>query len=164
MNTGANGIYVMHHYEQCRLKAYKPVPTDPWTCGWGCTGKDSEGNVIDEHTEWTQEKADHEFEWRLAREFEPGVEAMVTGGASQAQFDALVAFAFNVGIGNLKTSTLLRLHNAGDVAGAAAQFARWNKSAGQVLKGLSRRRAAEAAVYRGVGAQQAIKMALELFP
>lgn len=164
MNTGANGIYLMHYYEQCRLKAYKPVPTDPWTCGWGCTGIDSEGNVIDADTEWTQEKADYEFQWRLSREFEPGVEAMITVGASQSQFDSLVAFAYNVGLGNLKSSTLLRLHNAGDVAGAAAQFGRWNKAAGKAMKGLQRRRAAEAAVYRGIGAQQAVKFALELFP
>lgn len=161
MNTGANGIYVMHYFESCRLEAYPDPATggEPWTIGWGDTGPDVvPGLVI------TQEEADERFANRLAREFEPGVEAAVTSGATQAQFDALVAFAFNVGLGNLKSATLLKLHNAGDHAGAAAQFSRWNKAAGKPMKGLSRRRAAEAAVYRGVGAQQAIKMALEMFP
>ena len=66
---------------------------------------------------------------------------------TQHQFDALVSFAYNLGADNLKTSTLLRKHNAGDHAGAAAEFGKWNKAKGQVMKGLTRRRAAEAALY-----------------
>lgn len=76
---------------------------------------------------------------------------------TQGQFDALVSFAYNVGLDiddddkaeGLGDSTLLRKHLAGDFAGAAAQFALWNKNDGRVMNGLTRRRAAEAALYRG---------------
>ena len=71
------------------------------------------------------------------------------GGAptTQHQFDAMVSFAYNVGPGNLSTSTLLKKHKAKDFAGAAAEFAKWNKADRKVMAGLTRRRAAEAALY-----------------
>ena len=80
--------------------------------------------------------------------FEAGVNALAPV-TTQGQFDALVSFAFNVGLANFKGSTLLKKHNAGDYAGAAAQFPLWNKAAGKVLPGLVKRRAAEAQIYRG---------------
>jgi len=58
-----------------------------------------------------------------------------------------VSFAYNVGVGNLQSSTLLKKHKAGDYRGAVAEFAKWNKAAGKVLPGLTKRRAAEAALY-----------------
>lgn len=67
----------------------------------------------------------------------------------QHEFDALVSFVFNVGGTNFRKSTLLKKLNAGDRAGAAQQFAVWNKSKGQVLQGLVRRRAAEAKLFLG---------------
>jgi lysozyme len=70
------------------------------------------------------------------------------GKMTQSQFDALVSFAFNLGIGALAKSTLLKKHLAGDYAGAAKEFARWNKAGGKVLAGLVKRRAAEAALYQ----------------
>lgn len=74
---------------------------------------------------------------------------MIDGAATtQHQFDAMVSFAYNVGIGNLTKSTLLKLHKAGNYAGAADEFATWNKAAGKVMAGLTKRRAAEAALYR----------------
>jgi lysozyme len=75
------------------------------------------------------------------------VAAALTRDVNENQFAALVSFAFNCGIANLKQSTLLRLVNAGDFAGAAREFPKWNKSGGQVLKGLTRRREAEAALF-----------------
>ena len=78
-------------------------------------------------------------------------EGDVTGAVkvplTQNQFDALVSFVFNVGGSNFRKSTLLKKLNARDFAGAAQQFAVWNKSKGQVLAGLSKRRAAEAALF-----------------
>jgi len=77
------------------------------------------------------------------RAAEDAVNAGVSVPISQAQFDALVFFAFNVGAGAFTKSTLLRKLNAGDAAGAAAEFARWNKSGGVVSPILIARRDAE---------------------
>ncbi|MGL4747421.1 MAG: lysozyme, partial [Shewanella sp.] len=83
---------------------------------------------------------------RLAHElddFADGVKKLVKVPLKQCQLDALVSFAFNVGVGALRDSTLLKLLNAGNYAGAADQFTRWNKAGGKVLPGLVTRRAAE---------------------
>tara|TARA_B100000929_G_scaffold275360_1_gene249214 strand:+ start:72 stop:527 length:456 start_codon:yes stop_codon:yes gene_type:complete len=66
----------------------------------------------------------------------------------QAQFGALVSLKFTVGEGNLAGSTLLKLQNAGDQADADAQVPRWNRAAGKVLAGRTRRRSVEATIYR----------------
>jgi len=79
--------------------------------------------------------------------FEKAVGELVKVKLSQSQFDALVSFAFNVGSGALKRSTLLRKLNAGNYVDAANEFHRWNKAKGKVLKGLSRRRASEAYLF-----------------
>lgn len=114
----------------------------PWTIGWGTTGSD-----IHKWTIWTQQQCDD----RLTSDVDSFAAkvAQVIGNAptTQHQFDAMVCFAYNVGVGNLASSTLLRKHKAGDYAGAAAEFGKWNKAAGRVLPGLTRRRAAEAALY-----------------
>lgn len=139
----AAGERLIKSFEGCELEAYPDPGTggEPWTIGWGHTGGVKPGDVI------TAEEADDLFDNDTDR-FEAAVDLLTGGVATDNQFAALVSFAYNVGAGALKTSTLLRLHNEGDYAGAAAQFARWNKAAGQVLKGLTRRRAAEAELYR----------------
>jgi lysozyme len=117
---------------------------DPWTIGWGSTGPD-----IKKGTVWTQRQCDDRFESHVA-EFAEGVaKAIGSAPTTQGQFDAMVSFAYNVGLGALAKSTLLKKHKAGDHAGAAAEFAKWNKAAGKVLNGLVKRRAAEASLYRG---------------
>jgi len=75
------------------------------------------------------------------------VAALVRVALSDNQFGALVSFAFNCGGGNLAKSTLLKKLNQSDYAGAAAEFAKWNKAGGKVLAGLTRRRAAEAELF-----------------
>jgi lysozyme len=133
-------------FESCQLKAYADPGTggDPWTIGWGATGPGIKKGVT-----WTQQQADQRLAEDVAR-FSAGVAKALDGApTTQAQFDALVSFAYNVGLQALAESTLLRLHKAGDYAGAAAQFARWNKAGGRVLPGLTRRRETEARIYRG---------------
>lgn len=76
------------------------------------------------------------------------VAAQVKVPLNDNQFAALVSFCFNLGSSNLAKSTLLRKLNARDYAGAAAEFGRWNKAGGKVLAGLTRRRAAEAALFQ----------------
>ena len=68
----------------------------------------------------------------------------------QNEFDALVSLVFNIGVGNFDRSTLLRKLQAGDRAGAAAEFTNWNKIGGQYSRGLSRRRAAERALFQEI--------------
>jgi lysozyme len=82
----------------------------------------------------------------LAR-FEAGVMRLCPKGKSQGQFDALVSFSFNVGLGNLQNSTLRMKHNREDYEGAAEEFLKWNKAGGKVLKGLDKRRKGERALY-----------------
>ena len=140
------GIDLIHSFESCKLNAYPdPGSRDghPWTIGWGSTGPD-----IGRGLTWTQEQCDERFARDLVK-FEIGVSDALQGAATtQPQFDALVSFAYNVGVAALRTSTLLRKHRAGDFEGAAREFRRWNKNDGQVMRGLTRRRAAEEALYR----------------
>lgn len=142
-------------YEQCRLKAYMPTPNDRPTIGWGTTGPDVRMGMT-----WTQGHADARFERDLA-DFAAGVTHLLRGKpTTQAQFDALVSFAYNVGLDDdadtkaegLGDSTLLKKHLAGDFDGAADQFKLWNKQKGVVLAGLTKRRAAEARIYKGLPA------------
>jgi GH24 family phage-related lysozyme (muramidase) len=142
---------LIQQFEGCAKKrpdgSYEAYPDpgsggDPWTIGWGSTGADIKKGVV-----WDQAQCDERFAEHVA-EFGDGVAAAIGDApTSQHQFDAMVSFAYNVGLANFRSSTLLKKHKAGDFAGAAAEFARWNKAAGKILPGLTRRRAAEAALY-----------------
>jgi lysozyme len=141
------GIESLKESEGLRLKAY-PDPGsrdgNPWTIGYGSTGPDIRKGLV-----WTKEQAHDRFVADIRR-FEDQVEKALQGAATtQAQFDALVHFAYNVGVHALSRSELLRLHKAGMYEAAAKQFARWNKNDGAVMPGLTKRRAIEAAMYRG---------------
>lgn len=135
---------LIKRFESCRLSAY-PDPGsggDPWTIGWGSTGPD-----IHRGTVWTQAQCDARLALDVSR-FADKVEKLIGGApTTQHQFDAMVSLAYNIGQGNLASSTLLRKHRAGDHAGAAEEFHKWNKAAGRVLPGLVKRRAAESLLY-----------------
>lgn len=160
MKVSSKGIDLLHHFEGLRLDAYPDPGTGgkPWTIGWGAT-TDERGVPIQPGAKWTRERADARFLQHIAA-FEADVNGLIgTAPTTQGQFDAMVSFAYNVGSDvdqdltaeGLGDSTLMKKHLRGDYAGAAAEFAKWNKSAGAVMKGLTRRRAAEAALYRGDG-------------
>jgi lysozyme len=148
-------IDLMHSFESCKLTAYPdPGSRDgkPWTIGWGSTGADIFKGLV-----WTQAQADARFKSDLAK-FEDGVSRLIgTAPTSQDQFDALVCIAYNIGLDEdadtiaegLGDSTLMRKHKAGDYEGAAKAFASWRFNDGREMKGLVRRRAAEAKLYRG---------------
>jgi len=139
------GIALMHEFEGCRLTAYAdPGSADghPWTIGWGSTGPGIAKGVV-----WTQNQADERFAADLAK-FSGKVRDLLDGKpTTQHQFDAMVSLAYNIGVGGFGGSTVLRKHKAGDYKGAQAAFAMWNKNDGKVMAGLTRRRAAEAALY-----------------
>lgn len=133
------GLSLIKQFEGCRLTAYL-CPAGVWTIGWGRTTNVKRGDTC------TQAQADA---W-LVQEydaFEKKVGGLVRVPVTANQLGALVAFAYNVGVGALGASTLLRLLNAGHADQAAAQFGRWNKAGGKVLAGLTKRRAAEAALF-----------------
>ena len=143
MQVSQNGIALTQQMEGCSLTSYPDPGTGgaPFTCGFGHTGPDvTPGMTV------TQAQANAWLEEELARAGQ-AVNGLVHVVLNQNQFDALADFCFNVGAGNFRSSTLLRLLNAGNYAGACAQFAVWNVANGHVLPGLVARRAAERALF-----------------
>jgi GH24 family phage-related lysozyme (muramidase) len=112
----------------------------PWTIGWGATGPG-----IGPGTVWTQEQCDARLLRDLERHAADVAAAIGDAPTTQGQFDALVSFHYNTGA--IARATLTRRHVAGDHAAAAREFARWNRAGGRVLRGLVRRRRAEARLY-----------------
>jgi lysozyme len=142
MKTSPAGVAVIKHFESFRSVRYI-CSGGRWTIGWGHT------KGVTEHTKpITMAEGEMLLREDLA-EFEDAVTDMVVVPLDQGQFDALVSFSFNLGAGALRNSTLLKMLNQGNTAGAANQFQRWTKAKGRVLNGLVKRRAAEAAMFRG---------------
>jgi lysozyme len=142
VKTSPAGIKAIEGYEGCRLTAYQDdSPQKIWTIGVGHVNGVVPGMTI------TQEEAGDLLAEDLANA-EAAVNSLVKVPLSQPQFDALVSFTFNLGAGALRESTLLRKLNAGDYQGAAAEFGKWCHAGNQVLPGLVRRRAAEAAMFK----------------
>jgi lysozyme len=136
MEYSKSGLQLTERFESCKLTAYQDTG-GVWTIGWGHTGPEVVAGLT-----ITQEQADA---W-LADDTEYAVDAvnyLVTVPLTQAEFDALVDFVYNVGRANFFKSTLLAKLNAQDYAGAAAEFDRWDHVGGKVVAGLLRRREAE---------------------
>ncbi|EPV5048297.1 lysozyme [Cronobacter malonaticus] len=140
MQTSEKGLALIKEFESCQLKAYR-CPAGVWTIGYGWT-QPVDGKLIRAGMEIDMPTAERLLKTGLI-DYENDVMKLVRVKLSQAQFDALVSFTYNVGSRNFSTSTLLKKLNAGDYAGAADEFLRWNKSRGKILNGLVRRRAAE---------------------
>ena len=142
MRTSTKGFALIKSFEGLRLTAYSDPATGaaPWTIGYGATRGVTKGMTI------TSEQAERMLQNDIAR-FEPELESLVKVPLSQNQWDALMSFVYNLGSANLASSMLLKLLNAGDYARAADQFPRWNKAGGKELPGLTKRRAAEQALF-----------------
>ena len=100
--------------------------------------------------EWNKTYTDEEVDQILKNDlnrFERGVGRLITEPLNQNQFDALVCFSFNVGLGNLQASTLRRKLNRGDIEGAGNEFLKWRKAGGRVLNGLVKRRKDERTLF-----------------
>ena len=141
MGISEEGKNLIKKFEGCELEAYK-CAAGVWTIGYGHIKTAVEGMKIDQAT------ANELFDEEMG-EYETYVNTAVTVPLSQNQFDAIVSWVFNLGNGNLKASTMLKVINSGDHAGVPAQIKRWNKAGGKVLDGLVRRREAEALLYQG---------------
>lgn len=133
------GIDLIKQFEGLRLEAYEDS-VGVLTIGYGHTLNVKAGDTCDE--------ADAEYLLRQdLADAEGAVHSLVRVPLNQNQLDALLSFVFNLGRGNLAKSTLLKKLNASDYAGASLEFTKWNRAGGQVLKGLTRRREAEQALF-----------------
>lgn len=145
MKIDKAGLALIKHFEGLYLKAYQDS-VGVWTIGYGHTGLKHNDGTVKRGRAISEAEAERLLAYDMAQ-FERSVASLVKVALTQSQFNALVSFQFNTG--GLKQSTLLRLLNAGDYAGAAAQFLRWDKAGGRTLAGLSRRRRAERMMFEG---------------
>ena len=139
MQLGAKGRALIQSFENCKLEAYQDQH-GVWTIGWGHT-------PAVEYQTCTQQEANDWF----TQDTQTAVLAVlrtVDVPMNQNQFDALVSFTFNVGQGSEAHSTMVQLLNQGKYGLAADQFGFWNHVNGQVNAGLTRRRAAERALFQ----------------
>lgn len=139
MQISERGLDLIRRFEGLKLDAYR-CPAGVWTIGYGHAGPEVRSGM-----RISREEAEALLIADVLR-FD-GAVRRIAGPSSQGQHDALVSFAFNLGLGALMSSTLLKKHKAGDHEGAAGQFGRWVHAGGRKLAGLEKRRAAEAALY-----------------
>ena len=139
MTYSQSGIDFTKHFEGCKLSAYRDGG-GVLTIGYGHIRNVKAGDVI------TQDQAD-KFLIADVADAVDAVNDYVTVGLTQNQFNGLVDFTFNCGVGAFKGSTLLKLLNAGNVDAACDQLARWNQDNGVIVPGLKRRREAEQVLF-----------------
>jgi lysozyme len=153
MRMSAAGLATVKEFEGLRLKAYK-CPAAVWTVGYGHTSAAGAPNVTPDLV-ITKEDAE-EILARDMEQYEDGVRKYVKVGLTQGQFDALVDFAYNAGVGALAKSTLLKKVNAGKFDEVPAEFMKWTKGGGKELPGLVRRRRAEVKLWRGMDTEKPV--------
>ena len=145
------------HHEGVRTRPYR-CPALLWTVGVGhvidpthTTVKFDERRNLPIPDGWDRQLTMGEVDALLAQDlqrFERGVARLCPSAVNhQGQFDALVSFAFNVGLGNLQRSSLRMKHNRGEFEEAANEFMKWTKAGGKILKGLVNRRLDEQRLY-----------------
>ena len=140
MKITNEGINLIKKFEGLRLEAYL-CPAGVWTIGYGHTKGVKKGQVI------TQLEADNLLKEDLSS-FEKGVTSLIKSNINQNQFDSLVSFAYNLGLANLKNSTLLKKVNSNpNDRTIVDEFLKWIYAGGKPLEGLKRRRQAEAYLY-----------------
>jgi lysozyme len=151
-------LLMLKKHEGVRYKPYR-CPAALWTIGVGHVLYPEQGNLkmaermnfplkIEHFRIFSKEEVDEILKADLAR-FIRGVSRYCPVITSQGQLDALVSFAFNVGLGALQRSTLRQKHNRGDYEGASKEFLKYTKGGGKVLPGLVKRRNDERALYLG---------------
>lgn len=148
------GIELIKHFESCLKPTWNGMfeayadPAHGWkvpTIGWG-TIMYQDGSPVKRGDLISQKRADELLAWEVEQKA-AGVDKLVMVKLTDDERGALVSFAYNVGLGKLAKSTLLRKLNQGDKPGAGREFQKWNKAGGKVLAGLTRRRRAEARLF-----------------
>lgn len=140
MKISKNGLELIRRHEGCRLEAYK-CPAGVWTIGYGHTGADVAGGMV-----ITRQQADE----LLLRDIRWAEDAVNQEGLNinQNQFDALVSFVYNVGSGNFRSSTLLKMIKINPLSvNIRTELGKWCKAKGSTLPGLALRRKQEADLY-----------------
>lgn len=145
MKISEKGLAMIESFEGCLLKASNKLD-GVWTIGYGQTGR-YYGKRVRRGMTTTKAEAHAWLRDHSIKTYEDAVVQAVRVPLNQNQFDALVSFAYNVGVGALKQSTTLRKLNAGDYTGAADALTMWTKCNGKVLAGLVRRRKEERALF-----------------
>ena len=139
MNVSQNCVELIKYFEGFEDTAYL-CPANVWTIGYGRTRNVKEGDKI------TEVQAERDLLEEL-EEFKHQVLDSVKVELKQNELDALTSWTYNLGVGNLKSSTLLKKLNAGNKDEVPAEIVRWNKANGKVLAGLTKRREAEAELW-----------------
>lgn len=139
MKCSQEGLELIKKFEGCKLKSYK-CPAGVWTIGYGHTEDIKEGDIVSPEEANKLLRAD-------VFKFEEYVTDNVMVNLTQNQFDALVAWTFNLGVGNLRNSTMLKKLNNADYTSVPFEMKRWNKAGGKTLDGLVRRRQAESLLF-----------------
>lgn len=132
------GIALLKRFEGLRLKAYQDIG-GVWTIGYGHTSA-AGGMKVNKGLTITNEQAEQLLKSDLERMTYPVIRRLVKVPLTQGQFDALSSFIYNLGEGQVSSSTLLRLLNNGDYIGASNEFGRWVYANSVKLDGLVRRR------------------------
>ena len=145
MQLNDRGKDLIKLFEGCKLVAYKCSAAKD-TIGYGNTFYE-DGTPVKPGDKITQQRANELFEI-IAKDFADRVKPLVRSIVTPNQFAALTSFAYNAGIGNLKSSTLLKKVNANpNDPTIDLEFKKWDKAGGKVLAGLTKRRAAESKLY-----------------
>lgn len=145
MKINNKGIELIHGFEGLRLKAYQDI-VGVWTIGWGNTFYEDNSKVC-EGDQITRERADSLFLAILER-FVKSAKKHIKRELNTNQFSAIVSFSYNLGTANLIRSTLLKKLNENPCNPTIRdEFLKWNKAGGKEVKGLTRRRMAEADLY-----------------
>ena len=142
MDTVDLVMRLCRHFEGLYLKPYLCSAGVP-TIGYGATFYEDGTRVTLADPPITRERAEALLRWHVTRHFLPPTARLCPGADTPGRIASLCDFAFNVGLGNLRASTLRRRVNEGLWDEVPAQFMRWNKAGGRVLRGLTRRRQAE---------------------
>lgn len=146
MKLDKKGLDLIAEFEGLRLKPYLCSAKVP-TIGYGSTFYENGTKVKLTDAPITKQRAEQLLK-NTADKFAERVAVLITKPVTQNQFNALVSFAFNVGVSALKISTLLKLVNNNPNDGnIAKEFLRWNKAGGRVVQGLTNRRIKESALY-----------------
>ena len=144
MQMAEEGFALIKRFEGFRARAYR-CPAGVWTIGYGHTAAAGSPEVAS-GLEISRADADTMLRCDVER-FSRDVAASLKVTLEANQFSALVSFAYNVGIGNFRKSSVLAAINGGDLAAVPRCLQLWNKARGRVLSGLVKRRAAEAELF-----------------